>query len=138
MIRWAWGVKPGKLDGPEAVCGQSKPKLAAVYGCWWPIGCGAAKRSSPTGGFAYGMPRYSITHDVPGAMCPVAAPLDVDTVRNLFVLPLLQLEFEETPRTEATTSSVVVASVTLSHCAKTPAFIVCLFVCELTTETIGG
>src|SRR5690348_9309582 len=54
------------------------------------MGAGAAKRRSPTGGLAYGTPRYSYTQPVSGATWPVTAPLVVDTVSSLSVAVLLQ------------------------------------------------
>lgn len=44
------------------------------------IRCGGANLNLSTGGFAYGMPRYSTTHGELSARCPVMGPLDVLTV----------------------------------------------------------
>jgi hypothetical protein len=54
--------------------------------------CGAANLRLPTGGFTYGMPRYSTTHVVLGAMCPVMGPLDELTVKYFASAGLQELE----------------------------------------------
>ena len=63
----------------DAGCAQCGAKLVA-----WrtprqdAAGCGGCQRSAPTGGAAYGMPRYS---SVPPAVAPCTAPPAVGTIR---------------------------------------------------------